>query len=287
MAPTLACLALFAASVPGGSAVDVYDGLFDGFGEGAFGPLPSDAPAWCKAEADLTWKQRKERMEQHATLDWAKKQARRLHEENETVPEWMDKLVSDDEKRGKMKWAVSEGKRLRAEGKEVPQWMADLEAEEHKWANRWAACKSAELRAAGDDVPVWMVENGRQGTMEAATEKAEELQEEIDELEEQKQEETALVGAQGDVSVAGQRLLSRSRKVDSTTLSEQSQVLGVALEMLDEAEGRMHRGIATSDEQFMSDAHKTKEALWKAKAASALLGGILDRKASLLKADAA
>jgi len=287
MAPSLACLAMFAASVPGGSAVAVYDGSFGTFAEGAFGRLPSDAPSWCKAEADLTWKQRKERMEQHTTLEWAKKQAKRLHEENETVPEWMDKLVSDDERRGKMKWAVGEGKRLRAEGKEVPQWMADLEAEDLKWANRWAACKSAELRAAGDDVPLWMVENGRKGIVEAAKEKAEELQEELDELEEQREEETALVGAQGDVTVASQRLLTRSRKVESTTLAQQTRVLEVALEMLDEAEGSMHRGIATSDAQFVSDAHRTKEALWKARAASTLLGDILDRKASLLKTDTA
>jgi hypothetical protein len=282
MAPTLACLVTFAASVSGGSATVVYDGSFGTFAEGAFGPLPSDAPAWCKEEADLTWKQRKERMEQHATLEWAKKQTKRMHEENETVPEWMDKLVSDDEKRGKMKWAVGEGKRLRAEGKEVPQWMADLEAEDGKWANRWAACKSAELKAAGDDVPLWMAENARKGIMDAAKEKAEELQEEIDELEQEKEEETALVGAQGDVTVASQKLLGRNRKVDSTTVAHQTHVLEVALDMLNEAESKMHRGIATSDEQFMSDAHKTKEALWKAKAASALLGDILDRKASQL-----
>jgi len=287
MAPTLTCLAVFAASVPGASATVVYDGSFGTFAEGAFGPLPTDAPSWCKAEDALTWKQRKERMEQHATLDWAKKQAKRLHEENETAPEWMDKLVSDDEKRGNMKWAVGEGKRLRAEGKEVPQWMADLEAEDQKWANRWAACKSAELRFAADDVPQWMVDNARKGIMEAAKEKAEELQEEIDELQEEKEEETALVGAQGDVTVASQKLLSKGRKVDSTTLAHQTRVVEVALEMLDEAEGKMHRGIATPDAQFMSDAHRTKEALWKAKAASALLGDILNRKEGLLKTGAA
>jgi len=283
MAPSLACLAMFAASVPGGSAVAVYDGSFGTFAEGAFGRLPSDAPSWCKAEADLTWKQRKERMEQHTTLEWAKKQAKRLHEENETVPEWMDKLVSDDEKRGKMKWAVGEVKRLKAEGKEVPQWMTDLEAESARWADRWAACKSAELRAAGEDVPLWMAENARKGIMEAAKEKAEELQEELDELEEQKAEETALVGAQGDVSLAGQRLLARNRKASSTTLAQQTHVLEVALEELDTAESKMHRGIATDDATFVSDAHKTKEALWKAKAASTLLADILGKKADLLK----
>jgi len=288
MAPALSSLFVLAASVSGAGAVVVYDGSFGTFAEGAFGPLPADAPAWCKAEADLTWKQRKERMEQHATLEWAKKQAKRLQEENETVPEWMDKLVADDEKRGKMKWAAAEGKRLRSEGQEVPQWMAELEAEDRKWANRWAACKSAELKAAGDEVPAWMAENARNGIMEAAKEKAEELQEQLDELEQEKDEETALVGAQGDVTVANQKLLAKSRKVDTTTVAHQTRVLEVALEVLDEAESKMHRGVATSDAQFVSDAHKTKEALWKAKAASALLGDILDRKAALLlKAGAA
>jgi len=287
MAPALSCLFMFAASVSGGGAIAVDDGSFGTLMEGSFGPLPSDAPTWCKMEADLTWKQRKERMEQHATLEWAKKQTQKLHEENETVPEWMDKLVSDDEKKGKMKWAVSEVKRLKAEGKEVPQWLADLEAEDLKWANRWAACKSDELRAAGNDVPLWMVENARKGIMEAAKEKAEELQDELDELEEQKEEETALVGAQGDVTVASQKLLARSRKVSSTTLAQQTHVLEAALEELDHAEGRMHRGVATPDATFVSDARKTKEALWKAKAASALLTSILDQKAGLLKAGAA
>lgn len=283
MAPTLTCLAVFAASVPGASATVVYDGSFGTFAEGAFGPLATDAPAWCKAEDALTWKQRKERMEQHATLDWAKTQAKRLHEENETAPEWMNKLVSDDENRGRMKWAVGEVKRMRAEDKEVPQWMTDLETEAFKWSNRWAACTSAKLKAAGDDVPLWMTENARKGIMDAAKEKAEELQEELDELEQEKEEETALVGAQGDVSVASQKLLARDRRVNSTSLGSQTHVLEVALEDLGMAESTMHRGIATDDAVFMSDAHKTKEALWKAKAASTLLANILDRKANLLK----
>merc|ERR1719373_1200245 len=208
MAPSLASLLVFAASVSRGAAIEL-DNLV---GEFSFGPMPPDAPVWCKNEPDLTWKQRKERMEQHATLEWAKKQTTRMHEENETVPEWMDKLVSEDEKRGKMKWAVGEGKRLRAEGKEVPKWMADLEAEDSKWANRWAACKSAELKVAGDDVPLWMAENAWKGIMDAAKEKADELQEEIDELEQEKEAETALVGAQGDVTVASQKLLGRRRR---------------------------------------------------------------------------
>jgi len=257
------------------------------FEEGSFGHLPESAPTWCKNETQLTWKQRKERMQQHLTLEWSKKMVKQALEQNQTVPEWMDKLVADDEKRGKMKWAVGEVRRLRAEGQEVPQWLSDLEAEDARWANRWAACKGAELRAAGGDVPLWMVENGRKGIMEAAKEKTEELQEELDELEEQKEEEAALVGAQGDVTVASQKLLARSRKLSSTTLAQQTHVLEVALEELDSAEGHMHRGIATDDATFLSDAHKTKEALWKARAASTLLAELLDRKAAQLKTGSA
>mmetsp|Transcript_55756 Transcript_55756/g.155239 ORF Transcript_55756/g.155239 Transcript_55756/m.155239 type:complete len:300 (+) Transcript_55756:72-971(+) len=252
------------------------------FKEGSFGLLPENAPTWCKDESQLTWKQRKERMQQHITLEWAKKAVKDMLEKNETVPEWMDKLVADDEKRGKMKWAVGEVRRLRAEGQEVPQWLSDLEAEDARWANRWAACKGAELRAAGGDVPLWMVENGRKGIMEAAKEKTEELQEELDELEEQKEEEAALVGAQGDVTVASQKLLARSRKLSSTTLAQQTHVLEVALEELDMAEGQLRR-----DSTEAGEAKKVKQALWKAKAASSLLRDILDSKASLLKTGAA
>jgi len=207
---------------------------------------------------------------------------KQMLEQNETVPEWMDKLVSDDEKRGKAKWAAQEVKRLRAEGKDVPQWMADLESEDLKWANRWAACKSAELRAASEDVPVWMAENARKGILEAAQEKAEELQEQLEELEEEKEEETALVSAEGDVTVANQKLLARSRRVIGTTLSQQTHVLEVALEELDMAEGQLRR-----DSTEAGEAKKVKQALWKAKAASSLLRDILDSKASLLKTGAA
>merc|ERR1719382_2403590 len=75
------------------------------FVEGSFGIMPENAPTWCKDEAQLTWKQRKERMEQHLTLEWAKKMVKQMLDQNETVPVWMDKLVSDDEQRGKTKCA--------------------------------------------------------------------------------------------------------------------------------------------------------------------------------------
>merc|ERR1719394_446230 len=114
----------------------------------------------------------------------------------------MDKLMSDDEKRGKAKWAVQESKRLKTEGKGTPKWMDELVEEDAKWANRWAACKAAELKEANEEVPQWMVENGRKGMLEAATEKAAELQEEIEEMEEEKDKDEALVSAQGDVQTA-------------------------------------------------------------------------------------
>merc|ERR1719221_1336577 len=56
------------------------------FVEGSFGPLPDSAPAWCKNETQLTWVQRKERMQQHQTLEWAKKMVKQMFEQNETVP---------------------------------------------------------------------------------------------------------------------------------------------------------------------------------------------------------
>jgi len=61
--------------------------------------MDEEAPEWCKNETELTWKQRKERMQQHATLQWAKKQAKSLRDENKTMPEWMEKIVTDDENR--------------------------------------------------------------------------------------------------------------------------------------------------------------------------------------------
>merc|ERR1719442_135253 len=129
----------------------------------------------------------------------------------------MDKIVSDDEKRGKAKWAVQESKRMKAEGKETPRWMDELVVEDAKWANRWAACKAAELREANEEVPQWMAENGRKGILEAATEKAAELQEEIDEMEEEKEQESALVDAQGDVETANKRMLARNREFSART----------------------------------------------------------------------
>jgi len=251
------------------------------FMEGNFGIVADDAPTWCKDDVQLTWTQRKERMQQHNTLQWAKKMvnASNAAGENATIPEWMDKLVSDDEKRGKARWAVQEAKRLKSEGKETPQWMEDLVAEDDKWANRWAACKAAQLKAAGDEAPAWMVENGRKGVMEAATEKAEELQEEIEELDTQKEEEVALVDAHGDAVLASQNMLAMTKAVRTTTLSQQTHVLRDALEEFDNSEeGLKKEGVTPTVVRNM------KHSMRKAKYSAHLITKMLDRKIDLAKA---
>merc|ERR1740121_2291196 len=120
------------------------------------GEVMSGAPEWCKNTSELTWKQRKERMQQHATLEWCKGQVKKLREENESIPDWMGKIVGDDQKNGKMKWASAEAKRLIAEEKEVPAWMQDL-----------------------------MNENARRGIMEYSSEKEANLEEEMEDLSEE------------------------------------------------------------------------------------------------------
>jgi len=265
------------ASAAGGETLVAEGEEHFSFVEGSFGPLPEDAPSWCKNETQLTWAQRKERMQQHQTLEWAKKMVKQMLEQNGTVPEWMDKIVSDDERRGKTKWAVQEAKRLKSEGKETPKWMDELVQEDAKWANRWAACKAAELKEANEEVPQWMVENGRRGTLEAATERAAELQQEIEEMEEEKDKEAAIVDAQGDVQAAEQRMLAKRRGFAAKTVSSQFHVLETALEELESAEGDMLK-----DGMSTASAHRYKQALRKAKTASELLNKLLERKGSML-----
>jgi len=247
--------------------------VHESFVEGSFGLLPDDAPTWCKNETQLTWSQRRERLQQHSTLLWAKRMVKQMAEENATVPEWMDKIVSDDEKKGKSRWAVLEAKRLKAEGKETPRWIEDLVAEDAKWANRWAACKSANLRALGEDVPTWMAENGRKGILDAAAEKAEDLQEQIEELAAEKVQEAALVDAQGDITLAGQRMLALQKEFRTRTLSQQAHVLEQDLEDLDRAEGEMLKeGMAPES------IRKVKQALRKASSAAQMVTKMLDMK---------
>jgi len=252
------------------------------FMEGNFGLVADDAPTWCKNDTQLTWAQRKERMEQHNTLLWAKKMVKTLQDaagENATIPEWMDKIVSDDDKKGKCRWAVQESKRLKAEGTETSQWMEDLVAEDAKWANRWAACKVAQLKAVDEEPPAWMVENGRRGVLEAATEKVEELQEEIEQMDLEREQEVALVDAHGDATLADQNMLAMTKAVRTTTLSQQSHVLEGALEELDHAEVEMKKeGMAPEI------VHTVKHTMRKAKYSAHLLAKMLDRKMELANA---
>jgi len=176
-----------------------------------FGTLPDNAPEWCKSESALTWEEKRQRIAQHATLMWAKQTVKDLRETNQTIPQWMDDMVTKDARQGQMKWAVQEAKRLKAEGKDVPEWMAALVEEDNKWANRWAACKAAELQLAGETPPVWMVENGRKGVFAAATEKLAEIQEQLDELEALKEKEVALIQARGDIRLAERRMVKEHR----------------------------------------------------------------------------
>jgi len=252
------------------------------FMEGNFGLVADDAPTWCKNETQLTWTQRKERMQQHNTLQWAKKMVQTIQEAagpNATIPEWMDKLVSDDEKRGKARWSVQESKRMKAEGKETPRWMDDLVAEDNRWANRWAACKVAQLKAVNEEAPAWMVENGRKGVMEAATEKAEELQDDIEELDSEKEEEAALVDAHGDATLASQKMLALTKAARTTTLSQQIHVLGDMLEELNDAEVEYQIALKKHDTSIVPNViHDLKRTMRKAEDSAHLLSKMLDRK---------
>jgi len=241
------------------------------------GLLLDPVPEWCKNDTQLTWKQRRERMQQHETLQWCKRQSKELTEKNESIPEWMEKLVTADENKGKMKWAVQEATRLKAEQKEVPKYMAELVEEDAKWANRWAACKAAELKAAGEDAPAWMVENARRGITDYAAEKAQELQEEIDELDEEKEKEMALVRSQGDVVLASEKMLARSKTNRARSTAQQYNFLQKALEELDLAEQEFGRTGA--------NAHKLKHAIIRAEEENNLLNQMISRQMDALKGE--
>jgi len=176
-----------------------------------FKGLPENAPEWCKSETALTWEEQRRRVSQRATLVWAKQMVKELRETNQTIPKWMDDMVTKDARQGQMKWAVKEAKRLKAESKEVPEWMAALVEEDNKWANRWAACKAAELEYSGEEPPLWMKENGRKGVFAAAAEKLAEIQEQLDELVALKEKEVALVQAKGDIRLAEKHLMLAHR----------------------------------------------------------------------------
>jgi len=237
--------------------------------------LEEDAPEWCKNETELTWKQRKERMQQHTTLQWAKKQAKALREENQTLPEWMEKIVTDDENRGRLKWAVSEFKRLKSEGQDAPEWMLALVKEEERWGNRWAACKAHELKAQQEEVPQWMLDNARKGIMDYAEEKAAEISEQIQDVEAEKEKDDALVQANGDIEEANHQLLYRAKKDKHMTAASQLTVLEEAMDRFSEAEQEAEQGKI----QFK----KLKQVGTKAQKAAASLSMLLERKLAAVK----
>jgi len=237
--------------------------------------LEEDAPEWCKNETELTWKQRKERMQQHTTLQWAKKQAKALREENKTMPEWMEKIVTDDENRGRLKWAVSEFKRLKAEGKDTPEWMLALVKEDERWGNRWAACKAHELKVNQEEVPAWMLENARKGIMEYAEEKAAEISEQIEEVESEKEKDDAIVQANGDIEEANHALLYRAKQNKRMTAASQLNVLEAAMDRFNEAEQEAEEGKI----KFQ----KLKQVGTKAQKAAASLSMLLERKLAALQ----
>jgi len=239
------------------------------------GLLLDPMPEWCKNDTQLTWKQRKERMQQHATLQWAKKQAKALREGNQTMPEWMEKIVTDDENRGKLKWAVSEVKRLKAEGKETPEWMIELVKEDDRWSNRWAACKAHELKVQNQEVPQWMVDNARKGIMDYASEKAAEIQEQIREVEVQKERDDAVVQANGDIEEANHRLLWRAREAKRMTCASQLNVLEGAMESFHDAEEKAKEGAI----RFPA----LRRAGTEAQAATAMMSVLLERKLAMIQ----
>jgi len=238
------------------------------------GLLLDPMPEWCKNDTQLTWKQRKERMQQHATLQWAKKQAKALREGNQTMPEWMEKIVTDDENRGKLKWAVSEHKRLKAEGKETPQWMLELVQEDERWGNRWAACKAHELKVKQEEVPAWMLENARKGITEYAEEKAAEISEQIQEVEEEKAKDDAIVQANGDIEEANHALLYRAKQNKHMTAASQLNVLEAAMDRFNEAEQEAEEGKI----KFQ----KLKQIGTRARKATETLSMLLERKLAAL-----
>lgn len=200
--------------------------------------LPADArvPEWCKSETELTWAEKKARAAKEAKLQWAKKEVKELRAKNVTIPEWLGDIVAEDERNGQMKWAVLEAKNLKENGKEVPDWMAKLVKENERQTKRWAACTVAEMRRKGEDVPEWMAESGRQGILEAAAAKAQELQKQIDELTAQRDEESSKVDAGGDAKLATNLAMGRTLANRRMNLEQQGLVVDKTLHALKHSE---------------------------------------------------
>jgi len=240
------------------------------------GLVPQGAPEWCRNDTNLSWTQRKQRMQQHWTLQWAKEEVKKMRAakpSNTTVPTWMADIVDQDSKRGRMKWAVQEARHLKEQGKPVPEWMAQMVEEDAKWANRWAACKASELKSQGEEPPRWMIDNGRKGIMEYADEKATELQRQIDELEASREREDTIAEAKGDLKLARKRNLAYEKVIKTRSVSEQMKMLEAALEQLSTVERARRAG----------GVGPFKVAAVRAKDAYDLLGRILQAKMDAIK----
>merc|ERR1719272_2468806 len=96
-------------------------------------------------------------------------------------------------------------------------------------------------------------------------------------MEEEKDKETAVVEAQGDIQAAEQRMLAKKRGFATKTVSSQFHVLETALEELESVEAEMQ-----NDAMSKASTHKFKQALRKAKTASELLNKLLERKGGML-----
>jgi len=137
-------------------------------------------------------------------LAWAKKEVQELGAKNEAIPEWLRDMVAKSKEEKGQNWAIEEAKRRKAKGQPLPDWLIDKVKEGQRGAQRWAACRAAELKSAGEDVPQWMADSARQAVVDAANEKIQDLQEEIEELQSLQENETVVVDAGGDVEKAQQ-----------------------------------------------------------------------------------
>jgi hypothetical protein len=260
MALTRLCLAALAARAAHSLSVAIAE---PDEPEGVTAP---DAPEWCKSSAELTVEQRKEQAAAEAKAAWAKKEASSLIAKNEPVPTWLAETVAKDEKRNATNWAVRQAMLLKEAELEVPDWLKEKVEESEKGANRWAACKAAELKKAGEEVPQWMADNARKGVMQAANEKIEDLQEEINELEGLQEVEAAKVEAGGDIEVAKVKALAATKSSARLTVDSQGKAVSQAMLTLTEAR----------DERIAGDTAKWTSALMEAKGAARRLLKILD-----------
>mmetsp|Transcript_97399 Transcript_97399/g.257155 ORF Transcript_97399/g.257155 Transcript_97399/m.257155 type:complete len:142 (+) Transcript_97399:3-428(+) len=115
-----------------------------------------------------------------------------------------------------------------------------------------------------------MAENGRKGILEYAAEKQKDLEEQIDELEDEMEEEEALVQADGNTTLAEEKRLAMEKAVYRKSPHQQLEALQAALAGVDESEDAWKEGTDASPKQL-------KHALKKAQHASIMMEKILAR----------